>query len=63
MDKKLETNQKFMLSIHEAAEYFGIGIKKMRRIAEDHLGYLSVYNGNRHLVIRSRMEKYLIKWW
>ena len=30
--------EKYALTIKEAAAYFNIGIKKMRRIAEDNLG-------------------------
>ena len=35
MAEKLNINEKYMLRILEASEYYGIGIKKMRRIAED----------------------------
>lgn len=31
----LPINEKFGLSIKEASAFFGIGIKKMRRLAED----------------------------
>ena len=31
----------------------------MRRLAEAHLGTLSVYNGNRYLIIRAEFEEYL----
>lgn len=33
---EIPLNEKYVLSINEAAAYFGIGIKKMRRLAEDH---------------------------
>lgn len=39
-------SEKYMLSIKEAAEYFSIGMKKMRRLAEDNLGRFAVYSGN-----------------
>lgn len=32
--KEIPLNEKYVLSINEAAAYFGIGIKKMRRLAE-----------------------------
>ena len=32
----LPINEKFGLSIKEASAFFGIGIKKMRRLAETH---------------------------
>ena len=33
----------------------------MRRLAEDHLGTFSAYNGNRYLIIRADFEQYLKK--
>ena len=48
-----------MLTIKEAGAYFNIGIKKMRRIAEDNLGVFSVYSGNRYLIIRPKFEEYI----
>ena len=51
--------EKYMLTIKEAGAYFNIGIKKMRRIAEDNLGVFSVYSGNRYLIIRPKFEEYI----
>ena len=51
--------EKYMLTIKEAAAYFDIGIKKMRRLAEDNLGSFAVYSGNRYLIIRSKFETFL----
>ena len=56
----IPVNEKYMLSINEAAQYFNIGVKKMRRLAEDNLGYFSVYNGNRFLIIRGKFEEYML---
>ena len=61
MNQKLATSEKYSLTIKEAADYFGIGTKKMRRLAEDHLGIFSAYNGNRYLIIRAEFEAYLKK--
>lgn len=36
-----------------------IGVKKMRRLAEDNLGDFAVYSGNRYLIIRSKFEDFL----
>ena len=55
----LPVSEKFGLTINEASEYFGIGVKKMRRLAEDNLGDFAVYNGNRYLVLREKFEDYL----
>lgn len=51
--------EKYMLTIKEAAAYFNIGIKKMRRLAEDNLGSFAVYSDNRYLIIRSKFETFL----
>ena len=51
--------EKYMLTIKEASAYFNIGIKKMRRLAEDHVGGFAVYSGNRYLIIRCRFEEFL----
>lgn len=55
----LPISEKYTLSIKEASEYFSIGIKKMRRLAEDNVGRFSVYSGNRYLIIRSKFEKFI----
>lgn len=54
-------NEKYTLTIKEAAEYFGIGVKKMRRLAEDHTSSFSVYCGNRYLIIRTKFEEFLLE--
>ena len=51
---------KYMLTIKEAAFYFNIGTKKMRRIAEDHLGDIAVFCGNRFLIIRPKFEEFIL---
>ena len=58
---KLPVSEKYTLSVVEAAQSFGIGVKKMRRLAEDNMGVFAVYCGNRYLVIRSKFEEYLQK--
>ena len=35
--------EKYTLTIKEAAAYFNIGIKKMRRLAEENTGRFSVF--------------------
>lgn len=52
-------NEKYTLSIKEAAAYFGIGIKKMRRLAEEHTSSFAVLSGNRYLIIRTKFEEFL----
>ena len=52
-------SEKYMLSIKEAAVYFNIGVKKMRRLAEENLGRFSVLSGNRYLINRTKFEQFL----
>ena len=53
-------NEKYTLTIKEAAAYFNIGVKKMRRLAEEHTSF-SIYSGNRYLIIRTKFEEFLVE--
>lgn len=55
----LPINEKYTLTIKEASEYFSIGMKKMRRLAEDNLCRFAVYSGNRYLIVRTKFEKFI----
>ena len=46
--------EKYLLTINEAASYFNISAKKMSCIAEEYAGELSLYSGNRLLIIRTK---------
>lgn len=50
---------KYMLTIREAASYFNIGIKNMRRLCESNEGEFSVRCGNKYLICRPRFEAYV----
>ena len=52
-------HEKYLLTIREASEYFNLGIKRLRRLAEDNTGTFSIYNGNRYMIIRPKFEEYL----
>lgn len=52
-------SEKYMLTIREASVYFNIGIKKMRRLAEDNAGRFAVFSGNRYLIIRTKFVKFV----
>ncbi len=54
-------NEKYTLTIKEAASYFNIGVKKMRRLAEEHTSSFSIYSGNRYLIIRTKFEEFLVE--
>jgi len=58
--KSESLKDKYMLTIKEAAFYFNIGTKKMRRIAENNLGNIAVYSGNRFLIIRPKFEDFIL---
>jgi Excisionase from transposon Tn916. len=52
--------EKYTLTIREAAEYFHIGEKKMRRIAEENINSnFVVMNGNRVMIKRKCFEQYI----
>ena len=57
----IPVGERYTLTIKEAAQYFNIGIKKMRRLAEGNLGVFAVFSGNRYLIIRTKFEEYLLE--
>ena len=57
----LPLGEKYMLTIKEAASYFNIGTKKMRRIAEDNLRNIAVFCGNRFLIVRPKFEEFILQ--
>ena len=54
--------EKYSLSIEQAADYFGIGQKKLRQIVSDHCGAgFILHNGNRVQIKRKKFEEFLDK--
>lgn len=52
--------EKYMLTIREAADYFGIGEHKLRDLLDKNVEMsLSVWNGNRQLIRRKKLEEFL----
>lgn len=52
--------EKYMLTLREAAEYFHIGEKKMRQIADENMdAKFLLENGNRVMIKRKLFEEYL----
>ena len=47
--------------IQEASDYFGIGIKNMRRLAENNTNKFALYFGNRYLIVRHLFEAYIME--
>lgn len=52
-------SEKYMLTIYEASVYFNIGVKKLRRMAENNEGRFAFYMGNRYLIVRTKFENYI----
>lgn len=52
-------SEKYLLTIQEASAYFNIGIKNLRRIAENNKGKFAFYMGNRYLIVRAKFEAYI----
>ena len=61
LTKQLPINERYMLTIKEAASYFNIGTKKLRRLAEDNLGTVTVFCGNRFLIVRPKFEEFILE--
>ena len=59
--KKIEipVYKKYTLTIKEASEYFNIGEKRMRQLAEENAGGFAVLFGYKYLIIRCRFERFL----
>ncbi|HCJ76758.1 MAG: hypothetical protein IKD66_10950 [Solobacterium sp.] len=57
-ERRMKMEIKYLLTIKEAASYFGIGEKKLRAMSEYCEG-LFITNGTKLLVNRKKMEEYL----
>ena len=58
-DKAVPLSEKFLLSFEEASQYFGIGINKLRRMAEDTTDWW-LWSGQVKKIKRVQFEKYLL---
>lgn len=52
-------SEKYLLTIREASAYFNLGIKHLRRLAEQNTDSFSIYNGSRYMIIRPKFEEFL----
>ena len=52
---------KYLLTIKEASNYFSIGEKKLRQLAEDYISDFAVINGKHYLIIRTIFEQFLLE--
>lgn len=51
--------EKANLSLEEAADYFGIGINKLRDMTNEQDCKFVLWNGNKRMIKRKVFEKYL----
>lgn len=59
-ESKVPLWEKYILTIQEAAEYFHIGEKKLRKLVEERVDAdFIIMNGNRVMIKRKLFEKYL----
>ena len=62
MKKDIRISEKYLLSINEAMEYFGIGEKKLRYLIDSHSddeASFVIRNGNKYLISRKRFEQFI----
>ena len=56
----IQPKDKFLLTVEEASDYFGIGQKKLRQIIVNNLDAgMIIQNGVKYLIKRQRFEAYL----
>ena len=62
MKRKIElpVYEKFLITITEASRYFNIGQKEIKRMADGNLDRFAIIKGNRTLIIRPKMEEYIL---
>ena len=56
---EIPISEKYMLTINEATPYFNIGVKKLRRMAEDNEGKFAITMGSRYFIVREKFEEYI----
>ena len=59
MKNDIPVNERYAMTILEAAKYYSIGIKRLRQMADEHLGDFAIFHGNKYLIIRERFEEFL----
>lgn len=52
-------SQKYALTVEEAAEYSGLGVKKIRELSNDNECPFVLWNGHKRLIKRAALDKYL----
>ena len=57
----LPLGERYLLTVREAAEYFNIGTKSMRRIAENNEGNFTVRLTGRTMINRPQFERFILQ--
>ncbi len=57
--RELKPGEKYTLKINDAATYYSIGIKRLRRLCEEGEGVFAFYSGNYWLIVRPKFEEFL----
>lgn len=61
MKKEIPIWEKSNLTLEEASAYSGIGINKLRKITDDKNCDFVLWNGNKRLIKRVKLDAYLEK--
>ena len=59
-EEKPRINEKYLLTLAEARDYFGLGDRKLRTMSVEHED-LFPRNGSKIMVIREKLEEYIRK--
>ena len=55
-----KVDEKLCLTLQEASDYVGLNIKKMSKLTKEK-GFPCVFVGRRSLIIKSKLEDWLVK--
>ena len=58
-NENMDVGSKYIITTKEAAQYFNLGIKKIRKLASENQGEFLLDSGNRYLIIRPKFEEFL----
>jgi excisionase family DNA binding protein len=59
MEENIRINEKFLLTLKEAALYYNIGINRLRDITNQDGCDFVIWSGNKRLIKRKALEEYL----
>jgi excisionase family DNA binding protein len=59
MDQEVPIAEKALLTIREAADYYNLGLHKLRELTNDEHCPFVLWNGNKRLIKRKAFEEFL----